>query len=538
MARLAIWLKIIPCFLNWAAAAPPVGPEEVLGLTTPGDPNFLTKDHWDAFGNLDSACDPHSDASDWQPRMTDECVSLADHFVPMEFRPSEEKAYYREGVQSNNILIQAPAQSVAPPESSEPARVVEPSGRNERSGLKRAYTDDIQPLTENAAHSQSSGTLGQAGPHDGQRQVARPDQPLIHQTSTPMQTGAPLEASQTISEAEPNGSKPVGSNKRLRVDQQIQTPINQATQTPTTSAPHPQRSLSTSDPISQPNRPYEDNETPTRVTKGADLRYFGSKGPNMRMLERRATLALKFQDHLAKKEFNVFTAMLNQKYHEINVLYSNSLSVPSSDTLTKIYDGLEMSVRNLGLPLNFGEHYFRIIDIRIPLKSKTQARKYLPMFLKIQAILKALNHYHNLVFLNGLDQKILKRENAGHPGPLPWFYEQLFYDTPAHPPLLGMATMQLEEISPNTRFTEAHYNVYRPPLSALRGIRKNFNEAQKRLYYVLVEPVQLSSFNAGIVALDLLGHWYRAEFSKLWADPFPAVDYAKELAGAVEIVSQ
>ncbi|OAV91695.1 hypothetical protein PTTG_27885 [Puccinia triticina 1-1 BBBD Race 1] len=560
--------KEIQLLNHLQAVHPPMENEAHLkssGITPLTDPIDLENDCLGVFNSLDSTFeklksllevfdsshDPHSNAAGFGPSEQKD-GRRANH------EQVAESSYREEGVGLNRKLIEAPAETIAHSKSSEINNwEVEPFARNNRSGSKRA-TEEIQPLTlqalrppsQNEEYFESARTVRQAGLHDIQRvgsseilQVAQPQQPFVPQTNTPMQIEQPSKSSQTISEAQPYLGTQVGPNKRLRFGKKPQTPIDQLTQAPTKSVPCPINSISKSDQANLPNRPYQNGKRPVTDAMARETHYFGRYEPNMDILQRRVKDALEHQSPSEKKEFDLFIEKFNQKHKEIDDLYSDSIQRPSSETLMKLHGGLEMSVRKLGLPENHGERYVHNLDIRIPLKSKTLSRRYNPIFLKIKGILEALNSYHNLVLLNGLDQKIFKRKDrkilkrkhrhiskrkeANHAGLLQWFYEQLFIDTKEHPPLLGTTKIELEEISVHD--TLAH------PLPELREIggEKQFNEVQKYLYQVLVEPVRPNAFSAGIVALDLLGHWYRAEFSKISADAFPAERFTKKLARAL-----
>ncbi|OAV95320.1 hypothetical protein PTTG_12083 [Puccinia triticina 1-1 BBBD Race 1] len=473
--------------------------------TTPSDSINPGNDHSDVFKNLDSAFealsrfegvfdwpyDPHSDGSD--------------HFMPMEFRPSEEKdgnranndpgAYYRKAVQSESGLIQPPEKTVAHPKSSKDARESEPSGRNQLSGSKRA-AEEIQPLTHLQALRAPFLSTETLWPHDGQPvgssetlQVSQPHQPLTHQTNTPMQIEAPFETSQT--EAEPYVGKPVVPTKRLRADQQFKTPFAQVTQTPAISGTHSKGSISQSDPTNQQDITYGGNEIPKRVTKACNARYFGRNGPTMLDLERRMNKALKHQSPSAKEEFKLLTKKIDEKHRQLNDLYRNSRK---KSTVTRIQGGSPMCVRKLGIPENHGERSLVNIDIRIPLQSKSRFHNYDSVFIRVNSVLKALNSYHNLVFLNGMDINILRREVSNHARLLQWFYEQLFTNTADHPPLIATAKVVLEENSAQRTFSKAHNTVYHPLHPEPQEIsgEKIFNEAQKRLYNFLIDPERVT----------------------------------------------
>ncbi|OAV91704.1 hypothetical protein PTTG_27888 [Puccinia triticina 1-1 BBBD Race 1] len=526
--------------------------------TTPRDLTDLKNDQLNAFESLDLAIeeinrfgadfhwsfDPLSDAAGFRPSEEKEYTTVPIFRLGIinldGNRGNHEQvaeSSYGEGVGSNSRLIQVPAENVAHCKSSELVGEIKPSEGNKQFASKRA-TKEIQPLLqkqalhppmENVLHSESSGTAWQA--HDVRPgrpsellQVAQPHQPLIYQTSTHMQTEAPLESFQTNSQAKSYVRKQVGSNKRLKVNQQIQKPIDQLTQTPTTSRPHPESSISKSDPASQAKRAQENNKKKTSRTRGQQTRYF-SEGAEMRTLHLRAEDALSYQDPSAKEELASFIEKLDQKHEEMQHVHSDSLISPLTETYVETLGGLEMIVPRFRLIENHGDRSLCKINIRLPLKSNNQRqKKYDPIRRKINTILRALNSYHNLLFLNGMDQDILQRKEQKHADLLEWFYDQIFTNTVDHPPPTWRGRSQTSRNHPPFKGKE---KVEPQEISG----EKKFNDAQRRIYKELIDPAKLGRYEAEMIALDLIILWYRAEFSKLLVGAFPkGEEYIQKLA--------
>jgi hypothetical protein len=244
----------------------------------------------------------------------------------------------------------------------------------------------------------------------------------------------------------------------------------------------------------------------SKYTTGYDERYFKGKKDSMLALVRRAKEALDHQTIAEAREFELIQGRVDEKFdQEIAALYTST----SPDRIFKI-GGLETIIRKLSIASKDGGRYGYHVNICLPLRS--MSNQGLPIKLKINALLRALDLFHNLVRLHGLDRKILGTTEPNTKRLFEWVYDLMFADTSDHLPLLGKSQVKLP----------------------LKSGDKAFNEAQRFLHIYLTKPKRIGEFAASIAALDLLELWYKSQLSELGKSTCSSKEYKKLLFRAVQ----
>ncbi|EFP79374.1 uncharacterized protein PGTG_05695 [Puccinia graminis f. sp. tritici CRL 75-36-700-3] len=419
----------------------------------------------------------------------------------------EAESYHRRDAVSNERL--QVNQQIQPPISQVHAIVLptEPHAETSEAVLE-GQPDDIKPIGSNR-----------------RLKVDDQIQRSINQVREPIRTEVDSEGSEIASGAEWYGRKRVGSNntKRLKGDQGIRQAIDQFPTLVSTET-HAESPVSKAEQMRKPERNHtrkvssqtgkrmKDTEKDhkytardSKYTTDYDARYFKGKDDSMLVLVRRAKEALDHQTISEATEFELFRGRVNEQFKEIAGWYKST----SPDRIFKI-GGLETIIRKLSIASEDGERCCYHVNICLPLRS--MSNHGLPIKLKINALLTALDLLHNLVRLNGLDRKILRTTEPNHKRLFEWVYDLIFADTPDHLPLLGKSQVKLP----------------------IKTGDKAFNEAQRFLHVYLTKPKRIGEFAASIAALDLLELWYKSQLSELEKSTFSSQEYKKFLFRAVQ----
>ncbi|KAH9442483.1 hypothetical protein Pst134EB_028734 [Puccinia striiformis f. sp. tritici] len=451
MARLGlIWLKIVLCHFHWAIAAPA---EELLLRK---DPINLKGDNADLFQGLDFDFLGSPSRSQRPKRLAEEFDFSYDPesdplglFAPMGLPP--------------------PTYSVSSP--------------SEEHGTRYGSMESI--LDQESESRRSKGT--------GSNKKPRVDQPIQPPTDqVPVQT----------QEFESHFSEGNGSNKKRKAHQPTQPSSKQASV---------QSPVQTESPVDDSDSEWEQKEqarlSKSKMTLGSDVRYFGTRD-TMHTLIRRARNSLDYRNNLQAEELTQITDLINLKVDDMFALYQHSPIL--SDDLK--VGGLDIVLRRTSRAHSEGDRLNYNVNIRLPLKFPNSGDKTKPIFLKIHLIGKALHEFHNLVRLNGLDEIILGGDRKFHEGPLQWYYDLIFTDTPDHLPLLGWAQTFLP----------------------IEHGDKTFNEAQIILYKALTKSRRMSGNVAGIAALNLLEIWYKTQHLIHYKVALPDQQYSHLIVQAVQ----
>ncbi|POW22220.1 hypothetical protein PSHT_01520 [Puccinia striiformis] len=135
-----------------------------------------------------------------------------------------------------------------------------------------------------------------------------------------------------------------------------------------------------------------------------------------------------------------------------------------------------------------------IDQVQIRLKKGNGMASKRDLSRRILALLKALNVYHNMAVLSGLDQLMMGVNESAHQNLIEWFFCILFEGTTHSWPLLG-------------RFR----TFYPPPNPELLFEKK----PQQFLIKILTNEEPITKESAFTAAIKLIGYWYKDRVSEI-----------------------